>query len=302
MYGAFFGGVLYTWGWHLLQVDLGKRSGGYLSGHQSLETLNFWSQMKRPNLQIAHITLTLQTPSTNSRLPSPNCNSRHHPPSSLMSGLAKATLKLTRLAIRVLGPAPAAVLAAATAILIYYLRRRPRRRPRRRTVRASAEAPAAAPGPAWLSSVRRATLGARFVPGDAPISSHLFAEHAETGALVVRDDAVPAIKRLAGRVRVYVVTEVASDEGEEKVKAALRGAGLFADGLLDERKVLFCETALGRVSVARQLDPDLHVDESAQVVSALQRFVPYIGLIGGEGGSGFSRNVFRCASLGKFLG
>ena len=41
-------------------------------------------------------------------------------------------------------------------------------------------------------------------------------------------------------------------------------------------RVLFCGTLEGKVSMVRQLEPDLHVDAAAATVDALQRFTPQL--------------------------
>lgn len=89
------------------------------------------------------------------------------------------------------------------------------------------------------------------------------------------------LQKRVGRHRfdLYFIVEAQCDEAEEEVTAALTDAGLFEPGLLDRRKLLFCETDMGKASIARQIESQLHVDESTGVVNALQRFVPYVSLV-----------------------
>lgn len=137
--------------------------------------------------------------------------------------------------------------------------------------------------PRWLSRVRRVTIGAKW---SRDVKCDLFCESSEVeesaqGArsVVVRPEIVEALRRFARLFDLYVIVEVDDDQGEEAVKRALKAVGLFEQGLLDERKLLFCETDMGRVSVARQIESHLHVDESVAVIADLQRFLPHVSLV-----------------------
>lgn len=99
-----------------------------------------------------------------------------------------------------------------------------------------------------------------------------------TNDIVVRDSAKPCLRQMAG-CDLYIIARVTSDEMETSVRKALRNAGAFEAGV-DERKVLFCETQQGRVSMVRQIEPHLHIDNSTAVASALQRYIKFIALVG----------------------
>lgn len=184
-----------------------------------------------------------------------------------------------------LTPGHAAAAALAVAALVYSWRQRtapPARRRRRR--------PRAAAGAGMLAGVQRVTIG---VEGAA--NGALF-----DGDLVLREEAAGALRAFARQFDVYVLVRVGSDEGE----AAVRKAFAVLEGALDERKVLFCSTVDGRVSMARQIEPQLHVDETSAVVHALQRFIKYVALVDGkESGSAApsGSNVLRYSSLGQFF-
>lgn len=95
----------------------------------------------------------------------------------------------------------------------------------------------------------------------------------------MRPQQVEALKKFASMFDLYVIVQVDDDAGEQAVIDAMSAAGLFDHGLMDRRKLMFCETDLGRVSVARQIDSHLHVDESVAVITDLQRFLPYVALV-----------------------
>jgi hypothetical protein len=75
--------------------------------------------------------------------------------------------------------------------------------------------------------------------------------------------------------------------------------------------VLFCSTLDGKVSLVRQLEPDLHIDNSAKTIADLQRFMPRLLHIASRSGSGSSgaaaagqsraSNVFSSASLAAYF-
>lgn len=90
--------------------------------------------------------------------------------------------------------------------------------------------------------------------------------------LAVRPEVAPALRALASTVELYLLTRVSSDEGEAEVVSALVDAGVVASGM-NVHKALFCETVEGRVSMVRQLEPQLALDEAVGVVGALGRFV-----------------------------
>lgn len=177
-----------------------------------------------------------------------------------------------------------------------------RRRPR--AVRASrggaGGSAGGAPRPRALAGVRRVTIGADFVPGNDDLGP-LFEKDAE-GALVVRTAAAPYLKRFAKMCDLYVISRIADDEGEATIRSALEAAGVFAAGM-DPRKVLFCETADGRVSVVRQLEPHLHIDRRADIITSLQRFIKFVALVtpGAESIPGpTGTNVFKYETLDSF--
>lgn len=150
--------------------------------------------------------------------------------------------------------------------------------------------------PRKLAAVRRLTIGtdaeggALFTLAPAPpppvassasVTPPLSGDGVATGAassssaplrLTVRPEVAPALRALASTVELYLLTRVSSDEGEAEVVSALVDAGVVASGM-NVHKALFCETVEGRVSMVRQLEPQLALDEAVGVVDALGRFV-----------------------------
>jgi hypothetical protein len=136
--------------------------------------------------------------------------------------------------------------------------------------------------PRGLAGVRSVTIGADVAArgaggGNGDHAGPLF-ERVDGGVLAVRLAALPYLKRFAKMCDMYVIARVAEDGVEDEVRGALRDAGVFEAGM-DERKVLFCETIDGRVSVVRQLEPHLHIDPRADIVISLQRFIRFVAVV-----------------------
>lgn len=133
----------------------------------------------------------------------------------------------------------------------------------------------------------------------------MFHRDPQTDQVALDDAVIPHLKRFAAYFDLYFVVRVDSDQAELAVTNALTSAGLFENGLLDPRKLLFCETDVGRVSVARQLEPHLHIDETLDVIVGLQRFVHFVAWVAPDAKSNTSEqlspNVVRYNSLSSFF-
>lgn len=101
----------------------------------------------------------------------------------------------------------------------------------------------------------------------------------EDGKLRLKDGVAGCLGKLGKMGEVYVVVRVGSDEEEGDVTRCLDREMVFGRGVSKDR-VVFCETVIGRVSIARQIESQLHVDCSTEVVAGLQRFIKYVTLIG----------------------
>jgi len=106
---------------------------------------------------------------------------------------------------------------------------------------------------------------------------------------------------------VYLLAHVEDDIGEATVSGALEAAGITGRqaGQVRLHRVLFCGTLEGKVSLVRQLEPDMHVDGESRTVHDLQRFVPQLLHVAPEGQAGPAAagpNVDACASLPAYLG
>jgi len=122
--------------------------------------------------------------------------------------------------------------------------------------------------PTGLTGVNRVTIGVEL--GRGLISSSGVAIHPENLA---------ALRKFATLFELYVIVRVHgtdSDDCENRVSGAFAKAGVSG---FDARKLLFCDTTEGRVSMVREIDPDLHIDEVESVVANLQRFIRHVACV-----------------------
>lgn len=241
---------------------------------------------------------------------------------TLSTRVASSLAIVFRLALARFGLAPLILTAAALAAFLLSLRSRTPAEPHRRRYRRSTDhdglprgaTSGTAPGhkPAWLARVRRVTLGVSCSitsPGQwfqsVASSSSNSASTDNDLKLQLQPDVADALRALATMFELFIVMRVPDDESESAVLAALDRAAIFGPGKLDRRKIVFCETEGGRASVARQLEPQLHVDESSTVVASLQRFMHLVALVApdakGSHTDAMGRNVARFTSLPALL-
>ena len=100
----------------------------------------------------------------------------------------------------------------------------------------------------------------------------------ENGRPRVLPDAAAALRNIAAKADVYLVTTLPedSDACEAATLEALKSGGVFADGGCEQRKALFCATEDGRSAIARQLSPACHVDTSPKVLQYLAPHLPRV--------------------------
>ena len=78
----------------------------------------------------------------------------------------------------------------------------------------------------------------------------------------VQQAAVPIMRELVQNANVFLVTHVIDDVGEATVRGALEDVGLVgtSEGQIKPHRLVFCSTLEGKVSIVRQLEPELHID------------------------------------------
>lgn len=60
------------------------------------------------------------------------------------------------------------------------------------------------------------------------------------------------------------------------MRAALEFSGLMGpdQGQIPSQRFLFCETLVGKMSLVRQIEPEVHIDGDSSTIEQLQRFIP----------------------------
>lgn len=119
---------------------------------------------------------------------------------------------------------------------------------------------------------------------------------------VVRPAVVDVLLEIAKGCDLYLIARVLDDDSEEKVISALDAVGVFTVGGMNRNKVLFCSSETGRSSFVRQLEPDWHIDTSAEIISQLARFIRYQLHISPVGSGYIASNVLGSDSLERYFG
>lgn len=105
---------------------------------------------------------------------------------------------------------------------------------------------------------------------------------------------------------VYLMTQVLDDVSMKNVTRTLIDNEITSEtingktsngdtALVQNHKVLYCEKHVSKVSIARQIEPDLHIDGDVATIQELQRFLPKVLFVtggskmdnGGQGGQGY---------------
>ncbi|KAK9838189.1 hypothetical protein WJX81_007822 [Elliptochloris bilobata] len=142
-----------------------------------------------------------------------------------------------------------------------------------------AQAPARATGAATSRAVRAALAGVKVVTLSAPgVLLEEWDAAALQDAATLRPEAAAVAREVARAARVYVIAHVADDVGEATVRGACEAGGLVGDAhyQVPAHRLLFCSTLEGKVSMVRQLEPELHIDGDPQTVEDLKRFMPQL--------------------------
>lgn len=122
----------------------------------------------------------------------------------------------------------------------------------------------------------------------------------------LRPAAVEVLREIASCSDAYVITQVQDDVGQVAMLAALEAKGLVGSGpgQILPHHVLFCSTLDGKISVVRQIEPDLHIDGAAKTIEDLKRFMPqllHITQPGAGAAGGGATNVRSSSSLAAYF-
>lgn len=96
-----------------------------------------------------------------------------------------------------------------------------------------------------------------------------------------KEDQLETLKHLAKECDLYLIAKVDSDEEAEEIEKLCMKSKLFESGL-NKYKLLFCETQIGKTAIARQIEPQIYIDDDVNIIKELHRFIPSLGLISHE--------------------
>ena len=84
----------------------------------------------------------------------------------------------------------------------------------------------------------------------------------------LRPEAADILREIARNCAVFLVAQVEDDTGEATCRGALEAGGLVGSkpGQIPAQRLLFCSTLDGKVSIVRQLEPQLHIDAHPKTV------------------------------------
>eukprot|EP00798_Chlamydomonas_sp_ICE-L_P006248 gene6248-2872_t len=168
---------------------------------------------------------------------------------------------------------------------------------------AQASTPEARAVNAALAGVRRVSIS---LPGVLLNETEIH----ESASLV--SDISPIVRSLCQGRDVYFIVQVADDVGQAVAADVLEASGFIGTkpDQVAAQRVLFCPTPDGRVSegkvsVVRQLEPDLHIDGHYATMDDLKRFISQLWLVHhpkqGAAPLGASPNVAQAPSLSAFF-
>lgn len=106
------------------------------------------------------------------------------------------------------------------------------------------------------------------------------------GASLV-DSAVEVVKEIIGLGKdVFLVCQVEDDIGQAVVSDVLEHAGIIGETsqvpMIPFHRVIFCNSAASKVSIARQIEPTIYIDINEEICKELRRFLSVTCLSNGE--------------------
>lgn len=174
----------------------------------------------------------------------------------------------------------------------------------KQTQSSSAQAKAKTSAPASLSqAIQMQLAGVRQITISAPgVLLDQWTPDQLQDSASVQQAAVPTLHELVRNANVFLITHVIDDVGEATVRGALEDVGLVgtSEGQIKPHRLLFCSTLEGKVSIVRQLEPELHIDGHPSTVEDLKRFMPQILHImqpGAQPAAAANKNVGAAKSL-----
>ncbi|CAG8582802.1 46202_t:CDS:10 [Gigaspora margarita] len=91
------------------------------------------------------------------------------------------------------------------------------------------------------------------------------------------ENIIPFLNQLAQLYVIYLVCPVSSTQEKEQVLTLLRNAQQFNNNVIDERRVLFCETEEGKIHIIRHLETNVHVEGGTNGEECVEMVRGFVG-------------------------
>ncbi|KAI9298711.1 hypothetical protein K502DRAFT_362139 [Neoconidiobolus thromboides FSU 785] len=90
---------------------------------------------------------------------------------------------------------------------------------------------------------------------------------------------VPILQKLCEQYELYLIGTVGSKKEQKQIEELIYNSELSKKHGLDVRKVIFCETTIGRSHIVRHIEPHIHVDSEMDVIRGLRMSMSRLILI-----------------------
>ncbi|CAB4381080.1 unnamed protein product [Rhizophagus irregularis] len=90
------------------------------------------------------------------------------------------------------------------------------------------------------------------------------------------ENIVPFLHQLSKIYVIHLICPVSSEQEKQQILGLLRNSKLFSSKVIDERRVLFCESDEGKIHIIRHLEANVHVEggiNGEEVVEMIRGFV-----------------------------
>ncbi|CAG8773349.1 19910_t:CDS:2, partial [Racocetra persica] len=93
------------------------------------------------------------------------------------------------------------------------------------------------------------------------------------------ENIIPFLNQLAQLYVIYLVCPVSSIQEKEQILTLFRNAQQFSNNVIDERRVLFCETEEGKIHIIRHLETNVHVEGGVNGEECIEMVRGFVGSV-----------------------
>lgn len=91
------------------------------------------------------------------------------------------------------------------------------------------------------------------------------------------ENIVPLLNLLSQSYDIHLICPVSSILEKEQILNLLRHANLLNPGVIDERKVLFCETQEGKIHIIRHIEANVHIEGGINAEDTVEMVRGFVG-------------------------